>query len=131
MIPEIEQCKHCRIRRVRYDADHCSEACARVTRESELLHDARNLAHAALLRDEHDPLVGLSWLAFHWRPYAVGEEITIRDMAIEIAEQECTAAEHAVWRTLRSNPAVASMAQALEFKHTYTRQLAETMRMAA
>lgn len=128
--PPADRCRNCH--RAALPHSHaCGPECAEVLRQSNLMHDARNLAQVALMKDDTDPLVGLAWLHYQYRPTPTDADRELIETAATILRQECTDAEWLVWTSLRSNPAVSSMATALEFKHTYTRELADAVRAAA
>ena len=128
--PPADRCRNCH--RAALPHSHaCGPECAEVLRQSDLMHDARNLAQVALMKDDTEPLVGLAWLHYQYRPTPTDAERELIDTAAELLRSECSDAEWLVWQSLRNNPAVSSMATALEFKHTYTRDRADSVRAAA
>lgn len=128
--PPAATCRNCH--RAALPHSHaCGPECAEVLRQSDLMHDARNLAQAALSKDESDPLVGFAWLHYQYRPTPTTAERELIDTAAELMRQECTDAEWRVWEALRRDPRVTSLATAMEAKHTYTRDRADSVRAAA
>lgn len=130
-LPPEEYCRQCRVRVARYDGDHCSQECAQARAESDLLFEARLLAHAATMRSPDDPVASLAWVVYHWRSIPDDHERRLRDLAASLIESECSEAELTVWRILRSDASVASLATALAVKDRHARNLHTGLRLSA